>query len=714
MRRKLAPVLRFHAAGNQVPGWGTATRPLLIVLVPALALALGRLLPESGIGLALRLGAASVLILVVPGALVVRACGRPRQLGVAISAAFLWSLVVVGVGLAAAFAAKGSIELALVVVASLSLGALCLRPRPSSGFAATDRRAALGSAAGGAVLAAVVWWSTGTIGGSAGATDGDALFHLARVRKLVELPSLSLRALDEFRDGGLHPGYAFPLWHGAVALVVQLAGVDSARAFLFLPAVLTPLVLVVSYGAGQALLGSWAGGVATATAGVAVVAGSRGDVGALQFLAQPGAVARLLVVPALLALLFAFSTEGDRRLLPAAAAGSLALTLMHPTYLAYVLLLSASFACTRFLLSSEGRPPALRAGAVIAVMLAPAALALTWLAPLAREAAAFSPAAAETRRALARYSNEVAAAGTQYSLQPRFLAWGGAATVAALLAIPCAALAYRRAWAAYVLGATAALGSVAVVPLFFTHFADVMSLSQALRIGSFLPLAFALAGAAELVAITGAAAPVVALAAGIAASQLYPEVTSGPAWAVWLAIGGTFTALLLGVAGRLPRITRPVEERWVVTAAVAFLLPIATTGLTHLHRSDRPDPFALTPGLVHALDTHVRQRDVVFSNVETSYRITAAAPVYVAASLPGHVARTSANRPYQRQWDTVRFFFRPAVSDAVRWSILRSYGADWVVVDSRQRFTGFSDRLQLVYRDARYRLYRVPSAPGDR
>jgi hypothetical protein len=87
--------------------------------------------------------------------------------------------------------------------------------------------------------------------------------------------------------------------------------------------------------------------------------------------------------------------------------------------------------------------------------------------------------------------------------------------------------------------------------------------------------------------------------------------------------------------------------------------------------------------------------------------------VYVAASLPGHVARTLANRPYQRQWDAVRFFFRPAVSDALRWSILRSYGADWVVVDSRQRFTSFSDRLPLVYRDTRYRLYRVPSALRD-
>ena len=51
-------------------------------------------------------------------------------------------------------------------------------------------------------------------GTSAGRSAGDGLFHLARVRKLDAFGDLSLRAVDEFADGGLHPGYAFPLWHG--------------------------------------------------------------------------------------------------------------------------------------------------------------------------------------------------------------------------------------------------------------------------------------------------------------------------------------------------------------------------------------------------------------------------------------------------------------------------------------------------------------------
>ena len=40
------------------------------------------------------------------------------------------------------------------------------------------------------------------------------------------------------------------------------------------------------------------------------------------------------------------------------------------------------------------------------------------------------PSGEETARALARYGNEVVLTGSSYALQPRFLAWGGAATVA--------------------------------------------------------------------------------------------------------------------------------------------------------------------------------------------------------------------------------------------------------------------------------------------
>ena len=40
---------------------------------------------------------------------------------------------------------------------------------------------------------------------------------------------LHLRTVDEFKDGGLHPGYAFPLWHGFLALVSWFSGRRSRQ-----------------------------------------------------------------------------------------------------------------------------------------------------------------------------------------------------------------------------------------------------------------------------------------------------------------------------------------------------------------------------------------------------------------------------------------------------------------------------------------------------
>jgi hypothetical protein len=54
------------------------------------------------------------------------------------------------------------------------------------------------------------------------------------------LRSDPLRSLDEFRDGGLHPGYAFPALHGFLALVSKLAGVGPGAVVLHETTALLP------------------------------------------------------------------------------------------------------------------------------------------------------------------------------------------------------------------------------------------------------------------------------------------------------------------------------------------------------------------------------------------------------------------------------------------------------------------------------------------
>jgi hypothetical protein len=89
----------------------------------------------------------------------------------------------------------------------------------------------------------------------------------------------------------------------------------------------------------------------------------------------------------------------------------------------------------------------------------------------------------------------------------------------------------------------------------------------------------------------------------------------------------------------------------------------------------------------------------VFSDLQTSYRIAATAPLYVAGVPPSHAADTKANHPYQRRRDVMAFLRTGDLS------IPRRYRAGWIVID-RSRFP-LVLRLPRVYADPRYSLYRL-------
>jgi hypothetical protein len=151
------------------------------------------------------------------------------------------------------------------------------------------------------------------------------------------------------------------------------------------------------------------------------------------------------------------------------------------------------------------------------------------------------------------------------------------------------------------------------------------------------------------------------------------------------------------VAGLL--LGRRFDARGPIAAAavVLFAVPVAVHGLRHWSPAAEEDSHALTAGLLEHLRDDVPERAVVFSDLETSYRIEAFAPVYVAAAPPAHVADTKANRPYSRRLSVIRYF---ASGDS---AILDRYHADWLVVD-RARFH-VRPQWPLVYDDARYALY---------
>ena len=101
--------------------------------------------------------------------------------------------------------------------------------------------------------------------------------------------------------------------------------------------------------------------------------------------------------------------------------------------------------------------------------------------------------------------------------------------------------------------------------------------------------------------------------------------------------------------------------------------------------------------------TQVPLGAVVYSDQETSYRVAAYAPVYIAVAPPGHVASTEENRPFERAEDAREFLRTGDLA------IPRRYGADYLVVDRLRSRRDFD--LEELYRDPRFSL-PAPRMPG--
>ena len=637
----------------------------------------------SSLLLLLRLALATGVVL-VPGWLLARAVGVRGA-----SATLSWALVVVFGALAVTFFVRGTLTLTLVLLVVAGVAVL-----PFTRGGGKERAPGWAVVAVvGALVGLLIWHVAGEVA-------GDGLFHLARVRKLVDLNGLSLHRVDEFPDGGLHPGYAFPLWHGFLALVAKVAGVDPARVVLHESTVLAPLALLTSYEAGWALFRrTWAAAAAMA-ATVALAAFAAGHGGAYTSLALPATVSRQILVPAALALAFATIRTPTRGLVASTAAASFALVVVHPTYALFLLLPFVGFLAVRVAWSRED----LRSGALALGALAlPAGLFAAWLYPILRETRSVSPGAAEKARGLAQYHDQlVISSAHSYHLAPALFGRTGAAAIAALLLVPLAGLAARRRWAACVVGGALVVLALTLVSPLFVPFSDAVSLSQARRFAGFLPLAFAFAGGLGVLAgLAGRLLVPTALAGGIALQLLYPgDFGSGlrsglPAWPTWIAAAGALLALAAGFRPREPR------EATAGFAAALFLLPVAVHGLAHWSPVRTDTAYALTPGLVHALRADVPEGDAVYSDLETSYRIAAYAPVYVCNGPPGHVANTKLDRPYQRRRELRRFLRSGDLA------IPRRCGARWLVVDRTRSSRRF--RLHVTYRDSRFVLYRISS-----
>jgi hypothetical protein len=108
-------------------------------------------------------------------------------------------------------------------------------------------------------------------------------------------------------------------------------------------------------------------------------------------------------------------------------------------------------------------------------------------------------------------------------------------------------------------------------------------------------------------------------------------------------------------------------------AAALLALPVFAHGIWHWSPRVSSDPQALSPRLVQRLRTVVPKGSVVLAPIQTSYRVTAAAPVYVVALPIPHVANTRANDPYGRARAVRHWALTNDPKVATR------YGATWAI-----------------------------------
>ena len=634
-----------------------------------------------------KLAVATALVL-APGWLLARSLGIRSA-----SATLAWSLVVVFAALAATFVLGSTLILTLLllaIVAAVAVAIAVQRGFPHAETVPARSRALFW----GAIVGLLLWVAAPTV-------QGDSLFHLARIRKLLELHDLSLDRVSEFADGSLHPGYAFPLWHGFVALIAKLAGEDPERVVVHLPSILAALAVVVAFEAGWALFRrTWAAGV-TAAAQVAMICFAPGTGGAYVFLSLPATASRQLLVPAALALALETIRSPSVALVLSTGAAGLALAAVHPTYAIFLWIPFFGFLVVRVLWERVD----LRSGVLaLGSLVVPAALFMLWLRPIVNDTRSVSPDTEEVRRAFDQYSGQlVVHSDTSYNLAPEVFTRAGAVAIAALLLVPLAGFAARRRWAAYVVGGSLAVFAVMLLPFLFTSLADLVSISQARRAAGFLPFAFAFAGGmGVLMRLAGPTLIPLALGAGMFLQIVYPGdfeyvlKNPAPAWIAWFAVIGAVAALVLGFARR-----RPALEIGAALAAAAFLTPVIAGGLLDWRPPPAPEIATLSDGLVRAVRDDVAPGTVVFSDPETSFRLAAFAPVYIASAPPGHVADTAKNRPYERARDARRFLRTGDLA------IPREYGAEYVALDRLS--TKLELDLPVVYHDERFTLYRIPA-----
>lgn len=643
------------------------------------ALRLARLLALLAVSLAVIRGLAQVLptapclalalllTLLVPGLALARALGLDDALepvllvtaGVPLGCA-TWSIalmagLVVGLPLVAVAAA----------VAVASVTALAAKPH---GVRLAGSRAQLGGAAVGGLLLAVAASRYET------ALHGDALFHAGRVRKLLDLPELSLSGLSSVWHGSPHAGYVVPVLHAIEAVAIGITGAEPSAAYSSLGPACALLLPLATFALGTAAAGR--------TVGMAVAILASWDAlarGSLETMQQPPTFAFFVLIPAVLALLLAASRSGfDRRTSRALLLSLLAVTLIHATYAAVPL------ACVTavVIVTRQGWRLLLAGLALTAVI-----YSVIWAVAL--RAATPQPRPPVLGSVFVKAGGNPIVAQAHWMLDQRLDILLGVAAVLPLMLLYRS----RHAVAAAVMAGALVLCSLPGMPALLTAVFGFGQVKRFPRGG--LPWALA-AGIAlvEVAALTGRrAALALALALAVASIGYQAVDLEGAVLTAAIAavtVAAVAAAVALSLRGRPLRVnaTAQAAPAVVVVLVLALVAGSARAERSQISHDLRHGPATgeTLPRLPGAVIGYFREHDqapfpVVLAESYIGYQLAGEADVYPVA-LPLERTRGEPRNAPKARIRAVNIALSAGASAALRARIFASYHVRFVLVNA--------------------------------
>jgi hypothetical protein len=651
------PLLEPAARGlPRVGGWRWRRTPIaaagLAAAAEGLHAASGTLPGQIEVGLAI------VVMLWLPGVALLRAL-QPRLNLPAVGVPGL--APVAGLVLWAPFAATGfavGTSLGAIAAGVLAATALLAASPASTGRLERADAVALTSLAAAAAALGARWQAPLT---------GDALFHAGVVRKLVALPSLSLRTIWPFRDGHPHAGYAFPLLHVTQAGADWIAAIDPASAYRNLTPVFAAMVPLAAYPVGRVLAGRRGGWIT----GLLAIWFGLSTGGLISYSQQPRFTVTTIVLPGLVLLLALRPHRPEA--VAAVAATAAAIAVLHVTYALPVVVIVAVVALAE------------RRLALLVWPLAACAAVAGWIWWVAlRGPHEHQYLVAPANQFLSVGGVHLALSGSQvFDDRPEFALAAGA--VAWLLWTGTDG---RRRLAV----AAAAALLVATLPGPTLLVQAIAGPGQAGRSWETIPAVLVLGLLlATLPSLDRRRLALIAAASvAVSASEV---VRTGAASAV--SVGCALVVAALLVSGRRRQTGGPSRRPSAASAALAALAvmigPLAITGPAVAreiwqgkHQSTRSD---VTPGLVAYLQAHDRDWPVLLAPYSsgaadnfagTAYALMAYVDAYTVAESSAHTESELHDQPILRR-EQVTAFYAPTTSTSERNRILRRWQVAYVI-----------------------------------